>query len=525
MHKSAYLILGMHRSGTSAATGVLAKLGVAMPKTTMPITKDNPKGYFESVRFMLLNDKLLQSAGSAWNDWRVISPPALSELLSPPAQDEIMQAVRDEFSGDMSIAIKDPRICRIAPPWIDALQTLGFQPLIVIPYRSPLEVSESLQVRDGMGPNESLLLWLRHILDAEHYSRGHPRAFVLMSDLLQAWQTVMEGIAQDTNAQFPLPIAEMKAEMDDFLDPQLKHFSADEDLSLADNRLSEWAKGVFKSIRALDKKQDIEKEQAYLDDIRERLTEAGELFYGFIQDIEQKADLHRRDAQLNADARAELLQQLTLSQQATIEQTQVSDARWSTDLAAQKAEYDALIESQMRTCETEKQALATHYAAEIENISAKHHALIVDNIRTCEAEKQALIIQYTTEIENINAKHHAQIVDNIRTCETEKQALIVHYTSEIENINVKHHVLIEDSVQTYETEKQTLATQYNTKIDDITHAHDEEISGLQISIKDLISDRDQIHFKHDELSLLLDKYRRANTTTFFKWAMDSRSRP
>lgn len=42
------LVLGMHRGGTSAMTGVMARLGAEPPLTLMAAAPDNERGYWES---------------------------------------------------------------------------------------------------------------------------------------------------------------------------------------------------------------------------------------------------------------------------------------------------------------------------------------------------------------------------------------------------------------------------------------------------------------------------------------------
>ena len=58
--RQAIIVLGMHRTGTSAVSGVLAKLGVQAPRSLMPATQDNPKGYWESRQLWALHEKVLQ---------------------------------------------------------------------------------------------------------------------------------------------------------------------------------------------------------------------------------------------------------------------------------------------------------------------------------------------------------------------------------------------------------------------------------------------------------------------------------
>src|SRR5947209_20087599 len=66
--RTAYLVLGMHRSGTSAVTQVLALAGAKLPQNVMAGDEHNARGYFEPWRIALLNDERLRAAGAAWDD-------------------------------------------------------------------------------------------------------------------------------------------------------------------------------------------------------------------------------------------------------------------------------------------------------------------------------------------------------------------------------------------------------------------------------------------------------------------------
>ena len=69
----AILVAGMHRSGTSAVTRILSLAGCDLPKNLMTgdvANKFNERGFWEPRSIADLNDELLASAGSAWDDWR-----------------------------------------------------------------------------------------------------------------------------------------------------------------------------------------------------------------------------------------------------------------------------------------------------------------------------------------------------------------------------------------------------------------------------------------------------------------------
>src|SRR5260370_1869117 len=106
------VVLGMHRSGTSAVAGALMKLGAAAPAHVMAADAHNAHGYFESVPFMEFHDELLASAGSNWHDWRLFNP----GWYKSPIASEFSQRARNLFAAEVNgsslAALEDPRICR-----------------------------------------------------------------------------------------------------------------------------------------------------------------------------------------------------------------------------------------------------------------------------------------------------------------------------------------------------------------------------------------------------------------------------
>ena len=62
------IVLGMHRAGTSAITGALAALGMALPPEQDLVRgrPDNPVHY-ESEALIALNDRILETMGGWWN--------------------------------------------------------------------------------------------------------------------------------------------------------------------------------------------------------------------------------------------------------------------------------------------------------------------------------------------------------------------------------------------------------------------------------------------------------------------------
>jgi len=66
---TAIVVLGMHRSGTSALTGILSRCGVPLGSRLYDGHAGiNDKGYFENAPLADLNDDLLLAVGSCWHD-------------------------------------------------------------------------------------------------------------------------------------------------------------------------------------------------------------------------------------------------------------------------------------------------------------------------------------------------------------------------------------------------------------------------------------------------------------------------
>ena len=68
-NKSVVCIAGAHRSGTSMLTRLLHDCGLDLgPESElMPAQTDNPDGFWEHLRFVALNDEVLDTFGGAWD--------------------------------------------------------------------------------------------------------------------------------------------------------------------------------------------------------------------------------------------------------------------------------------------------------------------------------------------------------------------------------------------------------------------------------------------------------------------------
>lgn len=217
------LVLGMHRSGTSALAGALSGLGVDLGPRLVPPAPDNPKGFFEHEDVWQLDHALLESLGSTWDD--PLPLPAdwhLSEGVAPAAARAQVILSRD-FAASPLAGIKDPRMCRLMSLWRPWLEQAGFRSSVILMLRRPADVIASLAHRDHLPAGQAAWIWLRHMLEAERDTRGMPRAVMTYENLMADWRTEVAHIAKALDVDWPCQPEAAGPAMDLFLEPGLRH--------------------------------------------------------------------------------------------------------------------------------------------------------------------------------------------------------------------------------------------------------------------------------------------------------------
>lgn len=272
------LVLGMHRSGTSALAGTLTHLGASPPNSPMEPHASNPKGFFESVRVRDFNDTLLASADSSWNDWRPIPSNWFDTSQAQALHDEAAKVIDEEFGNADLFVLKDPRICRLLPFWRTVLENRGTDILPLLTHRHPQEVAHSLKARYNYDPTFTALLWLRHQLDAEFNSRGLVRDFTSYDRLLDDPAGVTAQIAQ--NLDLTLPAEPALQKLDDFLSSNLRNHSISTEMQ--EDGLASWYRESLAIFNRWTQTCEDVAGQIRLDAIRTEFDRAVPVFAPFI---------------------------------------------------------------------------------------------------------------------------------------------------------------------------------------------------------------------------------------------------
>ena len=254
MSRAAILVLGMHRSGTSALTWLLGRLGAALPSDAIAASGDNARGYWESQALVKADDQLLRVLRSSWFDPRPLEHSRLSADGLRSRKNRIREAIEHGWGDAPCLAIKDPRQCRCVPVIADVLGEMGVEARALLMLRSPAEIARSVASRDGTTPAYAHLLWLRHMIDAERATRGMMRAVVDYDGMLSDWRGTVAKIAPLVDRPDWQPSEGEAAEIDAFLDPTLRHHRAAE--AELEEPLATIVRAVDEGLRGLLERDD-----------------------------------------------------------------------------------------------------------------------------------------------------------------------------------------------------------------------------------------------------------------------------
>lgn len=205
----------------------------------------NEIGHWESQAICDLNDILLESAGSNWHDWTPFNPDWYASPKSAEYHNLASKVLTDEFGSSSLFVLKDPRICRFAPFWINVLERKGINPAIIMPVRNPLEVSASLELRDGFPPELGHLLWLRHTLDAEAATRGRARLHCAYDILLDDWRRLALRASEVFGMAWPRNNEATAVEIERFLGGRHRHHCRTLENVIENPMLAGWVRHVY----------------------------------------------------------------------------------------------------------------------------------------------------------------------------------------------------------------------------------------------------------------------------------------
>ena len=218
------LVLGMHRSGTSAVTRGVECLGFQLGDNLMPAASgNNEKGFWEDLDVNKLNIRLMQAMKYEWHSLPSAHHIDMGRQDIADLKLEAIAMLRGKLVKYPRFALKDPRICRLLPFWEEVFTHLGIEVGYIVASRNPMSVVRSLQKRDGFISEKGYLLWQGHMLDALHAIEGKRAVVVDYDNLLTHPEQQLQRMARALSANVQRDSESYKKYAADFLDTSLRH--------------------------------------------------------------------------------------------------------------------------------------------------------------------------------------------------------------------------------------------------------------------------------------------------------------
>jgi hypothetical protein len=266
--RQAILILGMHRSGTSAMAGISHLLGAAAPAGMMEPAADNPMGYWESLTVTTLNESIFNAFGYAWYDSLAFDPGKIGAGSRTDLAAHCTSALTQEFGSTPLFVMKDPRFSLVFDLWLPTFAAMNVAVAPVLALRHPAEATSSMRRRDRMPLEIAAPLWLHYTLEAERLTRGRRRTVLSYDRLLRDWRGSLARITAEAGIAWPVPFDSAAAAIGEFLRPHLRHHhAAPGKAAIGRPPLCGWIAETYSALRGIEDGGG-DAEHARLDQVR-----------------------------------------------------------------------------------------------------------------------------------------------------------------------------------------------------------------------------------------------------------------
>ena len=291
--KKCLIVLGMHRSGTSALSGALTIAGFNPGSKLFAPEEDNPKGNYENALITKLNEDILAELFAKWNDTLLIPDDWWTYELFTSYAGQISLILKEEINaGDAPVLIKDPRLSVLLPLYLSVLKNLEVDPSFIICIRNPYEVAASLKKRNNLSLEKSLLLWMDYQLKAEFFSRNYPRIFLSYYEFLKDPKKIFHSLKENI---FPdiLLTPKIEKEVFSFLDNGLKHHNLED--KLPDHSSLPEIKTLFGLLKSADLRDLSAGEIITAEQIRSKFYDTVKFYSGLSKSPEAVLTVYQHD--------------------------------------------------------------------------------------------------------------------------------------------------------------------------------------------------------------------------------------
>jgi O-antigen biosynthesis protein len=248
--KQLFVVLGMHRCGTSAMTRGLQVLGVELGDRLMQVDEgNNDKGFWEDVDINTLNVEMLSALHNDWHHLSLINKDDWNLLKQKGYFDRALELLRQKTLHIDLFGFKDPRMSKLLPFWKEVFDQGNFAVHYILAIRHPLSVALSLAKRNGIDIEKSHFLWLIYTIRSLSEIAGGSYILVDYDRLMQEASHELQRMAE----KFHLRVdrTEFEKYKSEFLDEGLRHTRFTYDNLMDHERSFDFLKDVYATVTEL----------------------------------------------------------------------------------------------------------------------------------------------------------------------------------------------------------------------------------------------------------------------------------
>ncbi|RKZ05784.1 hypothetical protein DRQ25_15355, partial [Candidatus Fermentibacteria bacterium] len=242
------VVLGMHRSGTSALCGLLNLAGVYFGHEGefIQANEENPKGFWERKDVRHLNDKILYALGCDWSEISQLEKANLTAEIQSSFQAEAKSIVdkMQEVTPTGVIGLKEPRFCLLMDFWSSVLCPERFYILL---QRNPEEIAISLKTRNNIPVEVANYLtekYLGNAISAVQMESCHIVSFAQMiSNPNSVLKAVIDSFEKSTGIRLKSP---KRKDVESFISSRLYRSKSKGKPYSASDQLLNWNKALSK---------------------------------------------------------------------------------------------------------------------------------------------------------------------------------------------------------------------------------------------------------------------------------------
>lgn len=223
--KEIFVVLGMHRSGTSTAMSALSSMGINIGSAFHPAGQDNPKGFFEDKDLNSLNIEMLDHIGQTWSSLSLIEEKDVIELQKVGYLEKAKNILLGKISAYENFGFKDPRTSKLLRFWIKVFDSIDVKVNYLLCMRNPLSVALSVNKRNKINLRKAYMLWLSYNLTVIEEISPYAVTVIDYDNLVEQPKTEMAHIAKCLEIDYQNSMEESFSK--DFLDSNLRHTKFD----------------------------------------------------------------------------------------------------------------------------------------------------------------------------------------------------------------------------------------------------------------------------------------------------------